>query len=380
MTWIEETRAELTGVVDNLRAETRLALDTESDPFHRYYEKVCLVQLSTPHEDVVIDPLAVGLPDPIRALLEDPARTFVAHGADFDLRSLRRSFEVSIGRIFDTLIASSFVGLHGLGLKALLEVKLGVVIHKTEQRSDWGRRPLSAEQRRYATQDTRHLLELASVLEAELATKGRVDWMTEECEALRLRCLEPQPPKAFDPEAWRKLKGASALGAKGQQALRGMFLWREAVAQRVDKPTFRVFANEMLVALAAEIERHGLPPPPALGRSKLVPRNADARALHAAVAEALAGPPVPPVARIDRDAAAAPLDTASKARLDRLRDARKAWAESLGLDAGFLVSGAVLERLAREPPVSLDTLATVRGMTAWRIEAIGREIVGILST
>lgn len=338
------------------------------------------MQLSTPHEDVVLDPLAVGLPDPIRALLEDPARTFVAHGADFDLRSLRRSFELSIGKIFDTLIASSFVGLHGLGLKALLEAKLGVVIQKTEQRSDWGRRPLSAEQRRYATQDTRHLLELAAMLEAELAANGRLGWMTEECETLRLRCLEPQAPKVFDTEGWRKLKGASVLGPKGQQALRGAFVWREAVAQRVDKPTFRVFANEMLVALAAEVEKNGLPPTPVLGRSRLVPKNADVRALHAALAEALAGPVVSPAPRVDRDGGLGPLDAAGKVRLDKLRDARRVWAESLALDAGFLVSGAVLERLAREPPGSLDTLAAVRGMTAWRIEAIGREILGILGT
>src|SRR5690349_13948152 len=107
----DRERADITPLVDSLIGEPRLALDTESDPFHRYFEKVCLIQLSIPSADFVVDPLALGLPPALRAALEDPARTIVMHGADYDVRSLRRSFDLVLGRVFDTLIAASCLGV-----------------------------------------------------------------------------------------------------------------------------------------------------------------------------------------------------------------------------------------------------------------------------
>ena len=152
--------------LDHIRAEPWLALDTESDPFHRYFERVCLIQLSTRTRDFVFDPLEFeGIPGVLADIVGDVARTVVLHGAESDVRALKQSFRLTVGTIFDTQLAARFLGKEKTGLKDLLDVELGVKIDKGEQRSNWGRRPLTESQIAYARQDTRHLLPLAERLE-----------------------------------------------------------------------------------------------------------------------------------------------------------------------------------------------------------------------
>ena len=265
----------------------RLAVDTESDPFHRYFEKVCLIQISTPDEDFIYDPLDRGLAEPLRAVLSDEDRVLVLHGADYDVRTLKQSFDLALGTLFDTAVAAQFLGFRNTGLKALLESELGIVIAKDEQRSDWGQRPLTDAQLAYARQDTMHLLPLAERLEARLRDINRLDWHREECELLRGR--EPVE-KTFDPESWRRVKGASELSGRGRRAIHAAFSWREDVARSVDKPPFRIARNDQLLRLAKAIDTQG---PRVLGRLKrleFLPKGIDRTALGFALAAGLEGP------------------------------------------------------------------------------------------
>ncbi len=378
--FIELDGADIDAVLDSLAREPRLAVDTESDSFHRYFEKVCLIQISTPSTDWFFDPLRHGMPPRIAALLSRQDRLLVLHGADSDVRALKRSFGLGLGRLFDTSVAASLLGAPGLGLKALLEAELEVVIDKGEQRSDWGRRPLSAEQLEYARQDTRWLLPLADRLSARLELAGRSAWLAEECELIRGR---ESVERAFDPEAWRKLTGARALGPRGRRALAAAFGWREEVARRVDRPPFRVATNELLVRLAAELERTPTADEDPLRGAAFVSKWIDLAGLRQALRERLAGPD--PGARAPgprpgetRKEPTATTDPDAKARLERLRKARSEGAQALALDPGFLVSGAALERLARKPVRALDELREVGGLTAWRTEAIGPRLLEAL--
>ena len=124
-------------VIDSLAAHDSLAFDLEADSFYRYWEKVCLIQLSTPDEDFLIDVLSVGMPEPLHALLEDRSRTWVLHGADFDVLSLKRDYGLVFGNLFDTMIAARFLGEPSVGLAAMLKAELDVEVSKSEQRSDW---------------------------------------------------------------------------------------------------------------------------------------------------------------------------------------------------------------------------------------------------
>ena len=359
-----------------LEAADRLAIDTESDPFHRYFEKVCLIQISTDDADYLYDPLEVGLAEPLRALLSEPRRTLVLHGADYDVRTLKQSFSLTLGTLFDTALAAQFLGKSNTGLKSLLESELQIEIDKGEQRSDWGRRPLTDAQISYARQDTRYLLALAAHLQSELEDLGRLSWLTEECELLRHRM---PVEKTFDPETWRKVKRASELSAAGRRALRAAYIWREEAAQEADKPPFRIARNDQLFRLARAIDSRG---PRVLARLKqleFLPKDIDRAALGHAIAEGLGGPDPGERRRPSPSGTPrVPHSPESKERLARLRAARATWAEQLGLDPGFLVSSALLDQVARDAPESLNQLANVTGMTSWRIEAVGSKIMEAL--
>ena len=164
--------AALQALVEALRPEPVLALDTESNSFHVYKERVCLLQLSTPTTDYIVDPIAVDV-RPLGEVLCDGRET-VLHGADYDVRCLWREYGWRLPRLFDTMVAARRLGRTGLGLSALVEAKFGVRMSKAHQRSDWGRRPLTREQLVYASLDTQFLLPIAEEFKVELAARRKL--------------------------------------------------------------------------------------------------------------------------------------------------------------------------------------------------------------
>lgn len=235
----------LARLVDALAREPVIALDTESNSFHVYTEHVCLIQISTPGRDVVVDPLAVDV-RPLGAVLCDGRET-VLHGADYDVRCLKREWGWRFPRLFDTMAAARRLGRAGLGLSALVEEEFGVRLSKANQRSDWGRRPLSRDQLAYAALDTHFLLELHLRLLAGLEAQGLVD--AARAEFQRIASVEPKA-RVFDPEGWRRIKGARELDPAGRAVLRALFLAREERARQTDRPPFKVLAEPTMVEIA----------------------------------------------------------------------------------------------------------------------------------
>lgn len=361
-----------TPLFERIEASTRIAVDTESDPFHRYYEKVCLLQLSIEDGDFFFDPLAHGMPDRMRKILTDPNRLIVMHGADYDVRALKQSFDMPLARLVDTSVAAQFLGRPNTGLKALLEEVLEIEIDKGEQRSDWGKRPLTEKQLKYARQDTQHLLPLWDAMHEQLEAVGRAGWLEEECTLM----LEREPtPKSFDPEAWRKIKGAKELGKKGRKALAALFVWREELAQKEDVPAFRVVRSDGLVQLARAIDANGPSGAKRLKKGGIVPKWIDREAMQAAIVSGLAGPTPDVRPKRKPGKPGKPHTPESKARLAALREGRTEWAKDLGMDAGFLIPGAILETISKDPPQDDSELLGITGMTRWRMEAIGARIL-----
>ncbi len=237
--------AALQALIAVLRPEPVLALDTESNSFHVFKERVCLLQLSTPSADFIVDPIAVDV-RPLGEVLCDGRET-VLHGADYDVRCLKREFGWSLPRLFDTMVAARRLGRPGLGLSALVEAKFGLRMSKAHQRSDWGRRPLTREQLVYASLDTQFLLPIADEFKAELAARQ----MTElaEVEFQRIAAAVPRA-RVFDTEGWRKLKGARELDAGAKKILRALWLAREARAEQEDRPPFKVLGEPTMVEIA----------------------------------------------------------------------------------------------------------------------------------
>ena len=235
----------LQGLVDALAREPAIALDTESNSFHVYRERVCLVQISTREADWVVDPFAVDLRPLGPVLAAAPA--LVLHGADYDVRCLKREYGFALSGLFDTMAAARRLGRLGLGLSALVEEQFGVRLSKDFQRSDWGRRPLTVEQVSYAALDTHFLLPLYEVLAREL--RARDLWSEAVQEFGRIAAVEPRA-RVFDSEGWRKMKGARELDPAGRAVLRALWVAREERASALDRPPFKVMPEQSMVEVA----------------------------------------------------------------------------------------------------------------------------------
>ena len=165
---------------EGLTGEARVAVDLEAAGFHRYSDRVCLLQVSTGDQNFVVDTLAVDPSDVLRGPLESPAVTILLHGGDYDLRLLDRDLDLHPVKLFDTQTAAALLGEPSLGLAALLEKYLDVHVSKKYQRADWAQRPLPDEMLDYAASDTQHLHELADLLAEGLDAVGRRSWAEEE--------------------------------------------------------------------------------------------------------------------------------------------------------------------------------------------------------
>ena len=377
LVFINETASEslIDRTIDSLSASDKLAFDTESDSFYRYQERVCLMQFSDQTRDYIYDPLSHGLAPKLRSILESSHRTVLLHGGDFDVLSMRRDFDLKFGKLFDTLIAARCLGITSFGLASLLESVLGIKISKSEQRSDWGRRPLTQKQINYARQDTAHLLRLADGLSERLDKLGRLSWVAEDCELLRQR--EPRP-KHFDPNGWRKLRGASGLEPIARKVVYRLYLWREKEAKSRNRAPFRVISNEVIIdigRLAQENPKNCLSH---LRKIKGISAKMNLDGLRRAVDQGLRATEIPPVTaprkRTESKYRPKLREPDVKQRLSKLKEARKKCAERVNLEPSFLVSGAVLEEIARLPPSSVGELLKQAKLTNWRSALLSTEL------
>ena len=249
-----ETDAQLAEILPALREVDRIAVDTEADSLHCYYEKLCLVQLSFGGNDYLIDPLAPLDLAPLSAALAE--KEIVLQGADFDLRLLRRSINFIATRIFDTVIAARLLGIRAFSLAALVEQYFGVSLTKGSQKANWAKRPLPKHMAEYAMNDTRYLLPLAEKLEAQLRERGRLEWFRQSCQ----RALEQTAVQRVrdEDETWR-ITGAGTLDGRTSAVLRELWQWRDKEAQAADRPPFHILQNHLLLRAAQDFAAGTIP-------------------------------------------------------------------------------------------------------------------------
>jgi ribonuclease D len=240
-----DTEHGLAAFLPLLRAATWVAVDTEADSLHAYPEKVCLIQISTLAGDRIVDPLARLNLDPLLDALS--GHELIMHGADYDLRLLRKHHEFVPGAIFDTMLAARLLGVRRFGLGDLVERYLKVKLEKGPQKANWALRPLTPRMESYARNDTRYLKPLSDRLKAELEACGRLAWQQESCARL-IADSTRNTPADLD-SVWR-VKGSHQLERAGLAVLRELWRWREAEAIAANKPPFFVMSHEALVGIA----------------------------------------------------------------------------------------------------------------------------------
>ena len=246
--------AGLAELLENIKSVERVAVDTEADSLHCYHEKLCLLQISVPEQDVLVDPLANVDLASLREALEE--KEIVLHGADFDLRLLRRRLNFKAHKIFDTVIAARLLGIREFSLAALVERFFGVTLTKGSQKANWARRPLPSRMVEYAINDTHYLLPLAEKLERQLCERDRLEWFRQSCQrALEQTAVERV--RDLD-DAWR-ISGAGTLRGPAAAVLRALWQWREKEAEAADRPPFHILQNRELLAAAESFAKGGMP-------------------------------------------------------------------------------------------------------------------------
>jgi ribonuclease D len=348
-----------------------IAIDTEGASFHRFVDRIYLLQLSTADHSAVIDPLPLGTPKQLGEILEDRSVQVILHDADYDLRLLHQDYGWRVTNLFDTRVASQLLGLRSFGLAALLELYFGIKLDKKHQRADWSMRPLTADMLDYAAQDTRHLIALRDLLRVELEKKGRLHWAHEEFQRAEGTHWEPEVANT----SFLRMKGARDLTRRELARLRELVAWRDGIAAELDRAVFRVAGNETLL----ELSRIAPSTREALFAVKGFPRGmSESRA-----AEALAAikrgdlvaetelPRFPKSTRWDREA---DFDD----RVGRLKVVRDEAATRLDLDPGVLCSRDRMEAVARRNPRTVEDLSEVVELRRWQIEVLGAQFVEAL--
>src|SRR5438552_11399505 len=246
--------AELADLLPLAERNARVAVDTEADSLHCYREKLCLLQVSLREGDFLVDPLVENDLAPLANTLA--RKEIVLHGADYDLRLLRRALNFQPARLFDTVIAARLLGLGGFSYAALAEKYFSIQLAKGSQKANWALRPLSPKMEEYARNDTHYLLPLAEKLEIQLIECGRFGWFQQSCERAIVSAAIDRERDAE--EAWR-VRGSGLIRGREAAILRALWHWRDREAERFDRPSFHGLRNDQLIETAHAASRGETP-------------------------------------------------------------------------------------------------------------------------
>lgn len=352
-----------------------VGMDCESNSFFAYRDRLCLLQVTAAGQDWIVDPIALGEDlQAINPLLADPDVVKIFHAAEYDMMLLRQDLGAEVRGLFDTQVAMTLLQYERTGLAHLLEEEYGVTVSKKEQRSDWGKRPLSDAQIEYARTDTHYLPDLYRRLHRELVSNDLLSAAEGECERLVTEVLSPREP---DYDGWKRMKKARGFDGEQMARLRELFRWREKTAERIDKPTFRVLSNEALLDLARKPPRdmRELAGRKGVGWPK-AKRNGDAilEALGRAEGEKvdLSVPKVSPAERRRR--------RLRRENYEALRSWRKRRADELGLPSERLMHRRHLEEIAKQLPRTREQLLEAVPLNDWQREQLEESLLDVLAS
>lgn len=337
------TPSDLADILPQLQPVRRVAVDTEADSLHCYFEKLCLLQMSVEGQDYLVDPLAELDLQPLAEALA--GKEIVLQGADFDLRLMKRAFNFTASKVFDTVVAARLLGIREFSLAALVQRYCGVILSKGSQKANWAQRPLPRQMEEYAKNDTRYLLPLAEKMEAELRAKDRWEWFEQSCERGRLQAAVDRVRD--EEEAWR-ISGSGTLSPRASAILRALWRWRDCEAQAVDRPSFHILQNHLLIDAAKSFEAGRTPE-----FRHLTSRRR--RGFMEAAKEGLALPEAELPRRLRRPGTRPTQEMEREA--ENLRRRRDEKAQELGLDPSFIAPRAALDSIAIDPARSESLLA-----------------------
>lgn len=365
--WID-TLTDLQDLISVLAGQPVVAVDTESDSLYSYYEKVCLIQFSVPGVDFLVDPLAVDI-STLEPFFANASIQKIFHAAEYDFLSLKRDYGFSFNNLFDTMLAARILGWSHFGLASLLEKYFGVKPDKRFQRYNWGQRPLDQKALNYAHLDTHYLIALRDIQIRDLQQNSR---MREALEAFeRLTQVEPSP-KVFDTEGFWRIKHAKDLKPQQLAVLRELFILRDQIARRLDRPPFKVVTNKALLELAriqptTYTDLHKLS-----GIGKKFLQHNGKKVLAAIKTGQSALPPQPQPGNHVRP------DPNTLFRYETLRQWRNDLAAQRGVEPDVIINNNTLMDIARSNPKTLGKLTKLGVLGDYQKETYGQKLLQVL--
>jgi len=354
-------------MVEILAREPRLAVDTEANSLHAYREQVCLIQFSTPQTDYLVDPLSLDDLTHLAPLFSDQGIEIIFHAAEYDVLGLQRDFDFSFSNLFDTMLAARTLGYKQVGLGRLLADKFNVDVDKHNQKADWGQRPLTPGLIDYARLDTHYLIALRDILEAELREKGRWELAQED---FARSCFVNngnghRPLRGH----WERIDGRLDLSQRQQTILNELCIKREKMAERLNRPLFKVVDDRLLLRVA-QSEPHNLEQLAAAGLTERQIQRFGRSLLEAV--ERGSNSPLVQASEVER------LSDAVLNRMHRLKSWRKTKAEEMGVESDVILPRVYLYALAEQNPRSPEAFEKTMASSPWRLEHFGPEIMRTL--
>lgn len=351
-----------------LQMEPRFGIDLEANSMYAYRERVCLIQISIPTQDYIVDPVAIDNLDSLGQLIANVDVEKIFHAAEYDLMLLKRQYEWQCTNLFDTMWAARILGYERYGLGNLLQELYGVEQNKKHQKANWCQRPLTPDLLKYAQLDTHFLLPLRDHLAAELIAQNR---LAEAQETFAEQTQVSPNYQTFDPDGFWTISGAYDLPRPQQAVLKALYAFRDQQAERSNQPLFKVLSDRTLLELAQTCpttlrELHAV-----YGMSERQVRRYGRQLLPLIAESQQAESPRPPK-RNHRP----PEEVAN--RYEKLHTWRKEKAQARGVESDVIVSRDCLWALAHQNPQNPEELARVDQLGAWRRQTYGQEIIQIL--
>lgn len=354
--------------VANLQPQSQLSIDLESNSMYAYQERVCLIQISVPGHDYIIDPQAGLDLSPLGVMVEDPSVEKIFHAAEYDLMLMKRDYGWQLQNLFDTMWAVRILGHSKVGLANVLEHYFNVELDKKYQKSNWCRRPLSAGELAYAQRDTHFLSALRDVLVAEIKSKG---YWEEAQEIFAEQSVVKLPDTSFSADDFWRLNGVTKLKPAEQAIVKALFIYRDQEARRQNRPHFKIFGNKTILLLAEEKPRYMEDLRQIRGMSFGQIRRYGRHILH--IIQENEGSPAPkrPPRR-----PRTPDDVVE--RYEMLHQWRKLRGQARGVESDVILSRDALWALAHENPQTIDQLAELNVLGPWRFKTYAADLIAQL--
>ena len=352
------TTADLAAACKRLARFEAVMIDTEFMRETTYWPKLCVVQLASPEEAVMVDAMAPDLSlDPFFKLMKNEQVIKVFHAARQDIEIVYHRGGLIPHPVFDTQVAAMVCGFgDSISYDQLVHRLTGERIDKSSRFTDWSRRPLSERQTEYALADVTHLRLVYQALSQRLAEQNRTEWVREEMEVL----TSPETYQLEPEHAWKRLKLRVRKPVE-LAVLREVAAWREREAQARDVPRGRVLKDDAIYEIAAQQPATTT----ALGHLRTIPRGFErsrsAEEIVAATRKALDTPKdqLPKVPKLR------PPMNGNGAAVDLLKVLLKMISESHGVASKVIATVDDLEAIAG------DDAADVPALTGWRRDLFG---------